>query len=852
MAAKKLVIVESPTKARTIKRFLGPEYHVEASIGHIRDLPQRAADVPKKFKDLDWARLGIDVDHDFSPLYITPRDKTKIVRELKNHLKEADEILLATDEDREGESISWHLVEVLKPKVPVRRMVFHEITRSAIEHALENERDIDMNLVNAQETRRILDRLYGYTLSPLIWKKIAYGLSAGRVQSPGLRLIVERERERIAFNKAVYWDLRANLRREEDTPSTTFEARLESVEGKRIASGRDFDALDGSLLADRDVVVIDEERAKKLATELSAKPWSVSSLTERQFTSRPATPFITSSLQQEGNRKLRLSARETMRTAQRLYEQGFITYMRTDSPALSQEGLNGARSSVKELYGDDYLSAEPRQFTSSSREAQEAHEAIRPSGESFVHPDETGLDGREKALYELIWKRTLASQMADARKSSVTAKISVGEAVFTATGTRILFPGYIRVYVEGKDDPEAALDDKETFLPELAEGQELVVAALESVYHETKPPARYTEASLVQRLEKEGIGRPSTYASIISVLFERGYTRKQGNALVPTYTGYAVMQFLENHFHYLIEYSFTSQMENALDEISFGERNRLDYLREFYTGKNGLKTRVDERESSIEPSECRTVSLPQLESVPNIRIGKFGPYIVQTIDGEEIHASIPEEIPPADLTEEDVQEIIEIQKNGPVPIGYHPETDEPIYSLVGRYGPYLQLGEKTEENPKPKRASLPKEIPPREVTMEDAVRLLSLPRTLGVHPETGKEIVANNGRFGPYIVHDGDFRSLKGEDNAYDIELPRALEILAQPKRGRGQSKVLKDLGKDPDSGKKVAVHDGRYGPYIKIGTKNITLPEDKRSQDEIEKIDVEAAMKIAKESGKL
>ena len=851
MAAKKLVIVESPTKARTIKRFLGPEYHVEASIGHVRDLPQRAADIPKKFKELDWARLGIDVDHDFSPLYITPRDKTKIVRELKDRLKEADEVLLATDEDREGESISWHLVDVLKPKVPVRRMVFHEITRAAIEHALENERDIDMNLVNAQETRRILDRLYGYTLSPLIWKKIAYGLSAGRVQSPGLRLIVERERERIAFSKAIYWDLRASLRREEDTPSTTFEARLESVEGKRIASGKDFDTLDGSLLADRDVVVIDEERAKKLATELSTKAWTVSSLSEKQFSSRPAAPFITSSLQQEGNRKLRLSARETMRTAQRLYEQGFITYMRTDSPALSQEGLSGARSSVQELYGDEYLS-EPRQFTSSSREAQEAHEAIRPSGERFAHPDETGLEGREKALYELIWKRTLASQMADARKSSVTAKVTVGEAVFTATGTRILFPGYIRVYVEGKDDPEAALDDKETFLPHLAEGQELVIAALESVYHETKPPARYTEASLVQRLEREGIGRPSTYASIISVLFERGYIRKQGNALVPTYTGYAVMQFLENHFHYLIEYSFTSQMESALDEISFGELDRLDYLREFYSGEKGLKTRVDERESSIEPSECRTVSLPQLESVPDIKIGKFGPYIVQEIEGKEIHASIPEEIAPADLTEEDVQEIIEIQKNGPVPIGHHPETGEPIYSLVGRYGPYLQLGEKTDENPKPKRASLPKEISPREVTVEDAVRLLSLPRTLGVHPETGKEIVANNGRFGPYIVHDGDFRSLKGEDNAYDIELPRALEILAQPKRGRGGSKVLKDLGKDPESGKKVAVHDGRYGPYIKVGSKNITLPEEKRSEDEIEKIDVETAMEIAKASGKL
>jgi len=541
-----------------------------------------------------------------------------------------------------------------------------------------------------------------------------------------------------------------------------------------------------------------------------------------------------------------------MRTAQRLYEQGFITYMRTDSPALSEEGIKGARGSVQELYGEEYLSAEPRKFTSSSRDAQEAHEAIRPAGERFVHPDETGLEGKEKALYELIWKRTLASQMGEAKKSSVTAKIRTGDAVFTATGTRILFPGYIRVYVEGKDDPEAALDDKETFLPELSEGQELTVAALESVFHETKPPARYTEASLVQRLEKEGIGRPSTYASIISVLFERGYTRKQGNALVPTYTGYAVMQLLEKHFHYLIEYSFSSEMEQALDQIAFGERDRLEYLESFYGGKTGLKGLVEERESNIVPEECRTVSLPQLKTVPNIKIGKFGPYIVEHLDGKEIHASIPEEIAPADLTEEDVQEIIEIQKNGPVPIGYHPDSGEPIYSLVGRYGPYLQLGEKTDENPKPKRATLPKEISPRSVSLEEAVRLLSLPRTLGVHPETSKEIVANNGRFGPYVVHDGDFRSLKGEDNAYDIDLARALEILSEPKRGRGQSKMLKNLGNDPGSGKKVAVHDGKYGPYIKVGTKNITLPEDKRSEDEIEKLDIETAMKIAKESGKL
>ena len=855
--AKKLVIVESPTKARTIRRFLGPEYQVEASIGHIRDLPQRASDVPKKFKEQEWSRLGIDVEKGFGPLYITPKDKTKIVRELKAKLKDADELLLATDEDREGESISWHLIEVLKPKVPVRRMVFHEITRPAIQHALEHGREIDMDLVNAQETRRILDRLYGYTLSPLIWKKIAYGLSAGRVQSPGLRLIVERERERIAFKKSVYWDLRASLKRPEDGEEKQFDARLESVGGKRIASGKDFADVTGEVLEGRDVLVLDETDAKELASAIESGAWKVRSLQEKKFSSRPAQPFITSSLQQEGNRKLRLSARETMRTAQRLYEKGFITYMRTDSPTLSQEALTGARTAITNLYGEDFLSREARQFSAGSTEAQEAHEAIRPAGESFVHPDDADLEGPEKALYELIWKRTLASQMAEAKKSSVTAKIAAGEgtereAVFTATGTRIIFPGYIRVYVEGKDDPDAALDDKETFLPELTEGADLDVAKLESVYHETKPPARFTEASLVQRLEREGIGRPSTYASIISVLFERQYVRKQGNALIPTYTGYAVMELLEKHFTYLIDYNFTREMERALDDISYGKRDRLDYLTSFYNGNDGLKHRVEARESEIKPEESRTVSLPQLDSVPKVRIGKFGPYVVEKIDGEEVHASIPEEIAPADLTEEDVREIIEIQKEGPVPIGHHPDSNEPIFSLVGRYGPYLQLGEKTDENPKPKRATLPRDIPPREVTLEQAVRLLSLPRTLGVHPETGKEVAANNGRFGPFVVHDGDFRSLKGDDNAYDVTFERAMEILSEPKRGRGQTKVLKDFGTDPDSGKKVAIHDGRYGPYIKVGTKNITLPEDKRTPEEIEKIDVAMAMKIAKDSGKL
>ncbi len=850
MASKTLVIVESPTKARTIRRFLGTGYHVEASIGHIRDLPQKASDIPKDLKQEPWARLGIDVDNGFTPLYITPKDKVKIVRELKKHVKEADQILLATDEDREGESISWHLINVLKPKVPVKRMVFHEITKTAIQHALEHGREIDMNLVNAQETRRLLDRLYGYTLSPLIWKKIAYGLSAGRVQSPGLRLIVDRERERIAFRKAVYWDLKATLSDAVDG-RPGFEAKLESVRDKRVAGGKDFDPLVGTPLADRDVIVLDQTAATELATSLRELPWTVTKLTEKQFSSRPAAPFITSSLQQEGNRKLRLSARETMRTAQRLYERGFITYMRTDSPTLSAEALTGARNAISELFGEEYLAPEARQFTASGREAQEAHEAIRPAGETFLHPNETDLTGKEKDLYELIWKRTLACQMAEAKKSSMTAKISVGDAVFSATGTRIIFPGYIRAYVEGKDDPEAALDDKETFLPELAEGQSLTLAELESLCHETKPPARYTEASLVQRLEKEGIGRPSTYATIISTLFERGYVRKHGSALVPTFTGYAVMQLLERHFHYLVEYSFTSELERELDRIAYGEADRLEYLRGFYLGPDGLKSRVEERESQISPEESRTVQLPQLTDVPDVKIGKFGPYLIHHENGDEIHASIPEEIAPADLKPEDVKEILELQKNGPVPIGHHPESGKPIFCLVGRYGPYVQLGEKTEENPKPKRASLPKGTRTKEVTEELAVKLLSLPRTLGVHPETGNEVVANVGRFGPFVVHDGDFRSLKKDDDVYTVTLERALEILAEPKRTRGQSKVLKELGVDDSNGKAVKIMDGKFGPYIKYGTKNVSLPEKQRAPEEIEKLDLPAALQIVQASGK-
>jgi DNA topoisomerase-1 len=588
MEEKYLVIVESPTKARTIKRFLPKNFIVEASIGHIRDLPQTAADVPAKFKGLEWARLGIDVENGFEPLYITPKGKGKIINDLKRKLKDVKGLYLATDEDREGESISWHLVQVLKPekkKVEVKRMVFHEITKDAIHHALEDTRDIDMNLVKAQETRRMLDRLYGFTLSPLIWKKIAYGLSAGRVQSPGLRMIVERERERMAFRKAVYWDLKAQLTAPETGSDEQFEARLVSFNDRRLASGKDFHSIEGTLLEGRDVLVLDEAAARKLEGDLAGAQWEVTDVTEKETTSRPSVPFITSTLQQEGNRKLGLTARETMRTAQKLYEEGLITYMRTDSPTLSREAIEGARKTIEERYGKEYLSAEPRQYSSKDESAQEAHEAIRPAGSDFVHPDETGLSGKEKALYEIIWKRTLATQMADAKKSSTSVKIKVGDAIFQANGTKILFPGYLKLYVEGKDDPDAKKEDREVILPDVKVGQRCEAINLESLYHETKPPARYTEASLIQSLEKRGIGRPSTYSSIISTLFDRGYVRRIGTSLAPTFTGMGVVQFLENNFDYLIKYDFTIDMENSLDRIAEGEKDRLEYLREFYSGK---------------------------------------------------------------------------------------------------------------------------------------------------------------------------------------------------------------------------------------------------------------------------
>ena len=830
-----LVIVESPTKAKTIRKFLPKNFEVLASMGHVRDLPDSAADIPAKFKKEEWARLGVNVDDNFTPLYVVPKQKTKIVAELKKKLLEADELYLATDEDREGESISWHLLQLLKPKVPVKRMVFHEITKAAIERALKDTRQVDDKLVRAQETRRILDRLVGYTLSPLIWKKIAFGLSAGRVQSVGLRLIVTRERERLKFQKATYWDLEAELLKGSDA----FRAKLLSVGGRRIATGKDFDENTGKLAeGKKDIFLLGEKEAKALVEKLKTSPFKVTSVEEKPNTSRPSPPFITSTLQQESNRKLGLSSRDTMRTAQALYEQGFITYMRTDSPSLSSEAIQAARANVEELYGKEYLSSEVRQYTAKNKGAQEAHEAIRPAGSSFAHPKETGLTGRELALYELIWKRTMATQMAEAKKLSLSAKIEVADTVFNATGTRILFPGFLRVYVEGSDDPEGALEDREVVLPELKVGEVVKCQKLDSMGHETKPPARYTEASIIQMLEKEGIGRPSTYASIIDTILDRGYVRKVGNALTPTFTGFAVTQFLEKHFENVVDLGFTSRMEQSLDDIAEGKIDYLPYLKDFYLGKAGLRSQVAEREKKIDPEESRSVNLGNSKGV-DIKIGRYGPYLVQG----EVHASIPEDVAPADLNPQLIEDIIKLSKEGPKSIGKDPKTGKDIYCLLGRFGPYVQLGEVTEAEPKPRRASVPRIIEPKNLTLEKALELLSLPRDLGLHPTSGKVIQANLGRFGPYVVHEKDYRSLKKEDDVYTVKLERALELLAQEKKGRGGATMVREIGAHPKDGKTIGIYDGQYGMYVKHGTTNATIPKGSDPQ----KVTLEEAVELIK-----
>ncbi|MFK7844979.1 MAG: type I DNA topoisomerase [Rhodothermales bacterium] len=823
---KRLVVVESPTKARTISKYLsGNDFRVEASMGHVRDLPASAAQIPEALKKKSWARLGVNVEEGFEPLYVIPPDKKKIVKELKLALKDADELYIATDEDREGESIGWHLVQVLDPKIPVRRMVFHEITKEAILDALDNTREINTNLIDAQETRRILDRLVGYSISPLLWKKIKPKLSAGRVQSVAVRLIVIREKERMAFMPASYWDIKSQLEHD----SRAFEATLSKYRGLRIAIGKDFDDETGKLNAKlkegKDVLLLNEAEAKALADRLPKDTWIVSSVEERTASRKPAPPFITSTLQQEASRKLKLSARDAMRVAQKLYEQGFITYMRTDSTQLSKEAVDASHRAIERKYGKDYINTSVRKFSSSVRNAQEAHEAIRPAGNQMKTKDELGLDGIEGALYDLIWKRTVASQMKDARLRLSTVLIDAGDgdemAQFKATGRSIEFPGFFRAYVEGSDDPEAALEDRDQPLPKLAEGDKPACNEVTAVGHETKPPARYTEASLIKMLEKEGIGRPSTYATIIDTIIHRGYVRRKSNQLIPTFTAFATTHLLEQEFDQLVDVGFTAGMEQVLDDIAAGEVKAKPYLDKFYQGKDGLEARVEGGLDKIDARAISTVNSPKWGDYL-VRVGRYGPYVECEMDGERYTASIPPESAPADLLEEDLAKIIKEGNEEDKIVGIHPEASMPVFIRKGPYGPYVQLGDDEQEG-KPKRISIPKGTSPSEVDLDKAVGLLSLPRTLGSHPETGTDIMANIGRYGPYVQHGRTFASLTAEDDVLLVELDRALDLI---KKKDKKSAALKSLGNHPETGEPVDVMEGRYGPYVKHQKTNASLPK--------------------------
>jgi DNA topoisomerase I len=819
---KGLVIVESPAKARKISGYLGSDYIVLASMGHVRDLPAGAAEIPAAVKKEPWSTLGVNVDSEFEPLYIIPKEKKKVVKELKDALKNAQELIIATDEDREGESIGWHLVELLKPKVPVKRMVFSEITKSAIQAAIDNPREMDTDLVSAQETRRVLDRLYGYRLSPLLWKKVAPKLSAGRVQSVAVRVLVRRELERIAFHSGTYWDLKATLN---TSPEGQFDAQLWTLGGKRIAAGKDFDEATGKLKLDADVLLLNEKESLDLKERLLKTDWNVANIEERQQVRKPYPPFTTSTLQQEANRKLNMTARQTMQTAQRLYEAGHITYMRTDSVNLSTEAIDAARNCVDTRYGHEYLSDGPRQFTSKSKNAQEAHEAIRPAGTEMKTAEELGLSGGEGRLYGLIWKRTAATQMAEARLRFQTVTIAADDAEFRATGRHVEFPGFFRAYVEGTDDPEAALDDQESSLPPMKEADKLRCGELEPIGHETKPPARFTEATLVRALEADGIGRPSTYASIIGTIQDRGYVRKQGSQLVPTFTAMAVTKLLEQYFPNLVDYAFTAKMEQTLDDISNGEIESLPYLKEFYGGEEGLDSQVKTNEEKIDPRDICTLDLEGIES--KVRVGRYGPYLQkEQEDGENLTASLPAEISPADITNEMAEKLIKQKLEGPTPIGMHPDEGLPIFVLHGPFGYYMQLGEVTEDGPKPKRVSLPKNVEPENVTLPLAMDLLSLPRTVGQHPETDKVVKAGIGRFGPYVLHNKVYASIPKEKDVLTIGLEDAVDLIKN-KKVRGAATPLKELGPHPEDGEMVAVFEGRYGPYVKHGKINATLPKE-------------------------
>ena len=895
------MIVESPTKARKLAGYLGPMYIVESSRGHIRDLPRAAADVPAKFKSEPWARLGVNVDHDFEPLYVISPEKKSTVTELKGLLKGVDELYLATDGDREGEAIAWHLLETLKPTIPVKRMVFHEITESAILEAAEHPRDLDNDLVDAQETRRILDRLYGYEVSPVLWKKVAPKLSAGRVQSVATRIIVQRERDRMAFRSAGYWDIVAQLDASVSDPQAqppTFTARLAGVDGRRVATGRDFDSLGrlrGKGDAVTDVVVLDEATATALATGLRGTQLSVASVEEKPYTRRPYPPFMTSTLQQEAGRKLRFSSERTMSVAQRLYENGYITYMRTDSTTLSETAINAARTQARQLYGAEHVHPSPRQYTRKVKNAQEAHEAIRPAGDAFATPDAVRreLSGDEFRLYELIWQRTVASQMADARGTTLSLRIagvSAGpggdrDVVFSASGRTITFAGFLKAYVETVDELAGGeADDAESRLPQLREGQRLAALELTPDGHTTNPPARYTEASLIKSLEELGIGRPSTYSSIIKTIQDRGYVYKKGSALVPSWVAFAVTGLLEQHFGRLVDYDFTAAMEDELDAIASGQERRTDWLNNFYFGgehgvpdsvarAGGLKKLVGVNIEGIDAREVNSIKVfDDAHGRPvHVRVGRNGPYLERMVPGDDgeptpQRANLNDSLTPDELTLELAEEMFATPQGGRS-LGVDPDTGHEIVAKDGRYGPYvtevlpalpdLDAGgdggdeggapakkAKKPTGPKPRTGSLLRTMDLQTVTLEDALRLLSLPRVVGVDPSSGEEITAQNGRYGPYLKRGTDSRSLATEEQMFDITLQDALTIYAEPKRRGRQGAAtppLRELGTDPASGKPMVVKDGRFGPYVTDGETNASL----RKGDEVATLTDERAAEL-------
>jgi DNA topoisomerase-1 len=852
----KLVIVESPSKARTIAGYLGRGYVVESSVGHIRDMPDRAAEIPAKYRGEPWARLGVNVDDNFEALYVVHSDKRQQVSKLRSLLKDADELLLATDEDREGEAIAWHLVEELQPRVPTHRMVFHEITPEAIARAIASPREVDQGLVDAYQARRVLDRLYGYEVSPVLWKKVMPKLSAGRVQSVATRLVVGRERERIAFRSAAYADLEAEFATRERKPAASgepasFTANLVAVDGRRVAQGRDFTAtgeLRGSDSTATGVLHLDMAAATALAERLDGASFSVSGVERKPYRRSPYAPFRTTTLQQEASRKLGFSAKHTMSVAQRLYENGYITYMRTDSVTLSQTAISAARRQAAELYGPSYVPDAPRTYTSKVKNAQEAHEAIRPAGDSFRTPAQVARDrlsSDERRLYELVWQRTVASQMKDATGESVSVRVagasSAGErAEFGATGKVISFYGFLKAYVEGADDPADDLDDRERRLPQMAENDPLDVVSLAPAEHSTRPPARYTEASLVKELEDREIGRPSTYASIIGTILDRGYVFKKGTALVPSFLAFAVVTLLERHFGQLVDYEFTARMEDALDAIARGEAERVPWLRRFYFGANGDRG-LQSLVSDIGDIDARDVSsFPLAGSDIVVRVGRYGPYLER--DGERVN--VPEDLAPDELTVEKAEELLS-QPNGDVVLGTDPDTGREVIARAGRFGPYVteQLPDDAPASAKPRTASLLKTMSLDTVTLDDALRLLSLPRMLG--ELDGEQVTAQNGRYGPYVKKGSDSRSLESEDQLFTLTLAEAKELFAQPKtRGRGARTAavpLRELGADPATGKPMVIRDGRFGPYVTDGETNASL----RKGDDVATVTIERAAEL-------